>query len=212
MERIGFAGLLVKPVKQSQLYDSLVDILYTLDAREESPVKQPAPETASTAPAPVSSARILLAEDNLTNQKVALKMLEKLGYHADVVGNGRDALKALATRPYDLVLMDVQMPDMDGFEATHRIRHPESDVLSHEIPVVAMTAHTMAGDRESCLGAGMDDYISKPIDPRILAEVDRTLALGHTQVHAGANAYPVPLRPSRLPTRAMSPSSTTPVL
>ena len=194
IENIGFAGSLVKPVKQSQLYDSLVDILYKPDASgtiEGFPANPPAPQTDSTTPTPVSSARILLAEDNLTNQKVALKLMEKMGYHADVVGNGREALEALAARPYDLVLMDVQMPEMDGFEATHRIRRPESAVLSHDIPVVAMTAHAMAGDRESCLEAGMDDYVSKPIDPRVLAEViARWLSATPT-----SRPRPTPIRP-----------------
>jgi PAS domain S-box-containing protein len=117
------------------------------------------------------TARILLAEDNVINQRVGLGILKNLGLSADTVASGAEAVTALETRPYDLVLMDVQMPEMDGFEATRRIRNPQSAVFNHQIPVIAMTAHTMAGDRERCLEAGMDDYVSKPVTPSALAEV-----------------------------------------
>jgi PAS domain S-box-containing protein len=115
--------------------------------------------------------RILLAEDNVINQRVALGILKRLGLRADTVASGAEAVAALETRSYDLVLMDVQMPEMDGFEATRRIRNSQSAVPNHQIPVIAMTAHTMTGDRERCLEAGMDDYVSKPVTPRALAEV-----------------------------------------
>ena len=117
------------------------------------------------------TARILLAEDNAINQRVALGILKRLGLSADTVASGAEAITALETRPYDLVLMDVQMPEMDGFEATRRIRNPHSAVPNHQIPVIAMTAHTMTGDRERCVEAGMDDYVSKPVTPQALAEV-----------------------------------------
>jgi PAS domain S-box-containing protein len=115
--------------------------------------------------------RILLAEDNITNQQVALGILKKLGLRADAVANGAEAIKALESIPYDLVLMDVQMPMMDGLEAARRIRSPESKVRNHAIPIIAMTAHAMQGDRERCLEAGMNDYVSKPVSPQALAEV-----------------------------------------
>jgi CheY-like chemotaxis protein len=114
--------------------------------------------------------KILLAEDNLINQKLAINILRKSGYLGDIAVNGREAIAALKTVAYDLVLMDVQMPEMDGFEATRIIRAPESGVINSRVPIIAMTAHAMKGDRERCLEAGMDDYISKPISPKDLLE------------------------------------------
>ena len=116
-----------------------------------------------------SSVRILLAEDNITNQQVAVGILKRLGLRADAVANGEEAVKALETLPYDLVLMDVQMPIMDGLEATRQIRDLRSAVRDHGVPIIAMTAHAMQGDREKCLNAGMNDYVSKPVSPEALA-------------------------------------------
>jgi CheY-like chemotaxis protein/HPt (histidine-containing phosphotransfer) domain-containing protein len=118
-----------------------------------------------------------VVEDNVVNQQVAMVILRKLGLRTDAVADGAEAIKALELIPYDLVLMDVQMPVMDGFEATRIIRLPDSSVLDHAVPVLAMTAHAMQGDRERCLAAGMNDYVAKPIDPHaLIAALERWLA------------------------------------
>jgi len=128
-----------------------------------------APAASITAAAP-HSARILIAEDNLVNQRVAAGLLTRRGHQVTVVGNGREALEALQAGAFELVLMDVQMPDMDGFEATAAIREWER-ATGRRIRIVAMTAHAMKGDKERCLAAGMDGYLSKPIDQRSLYAV-----------------------------------------
>jgi CheY-like chemotaxis protein len=122
-------------------------------------------------PDEIHGKRVLIVEDNLVNQKLATAILKKLGYQADIAGNGREAVEALETTRYRVVLMDCQMPEMDGYEATAKIRDPESRVLDHGVPVVAMTAHAMKGDREKCIAAGMDDYLTKPINPQKLSEM-----------------------------------------
>jgi two-component system, sensor histidine kinase and response regulator len=114
--------------------------------------------------------KILLAEDNAVNQRVALRILEKAGHHVVVATNGAEALKALHQGEFDVVLMDVQMPEMGGFEATARIRERERGASAH-MPIIAMTAHAMTGDRERCVEAGMNDYISKPIRAAALIEL-----------------------------------------
>jgi two-component system, sensor histidine kinase and response regulator len=124
---------------------------------------------------------VLLAEDNVVNQQVAMHLLEKQGHVVLVASNGREVLTALDRQPFDLVLMDVQMPEMDGFEATHAIREREgqgvrSALGTSRLPIIAMTAHALAGDRERCLDAGMDDYLSKPVQGRALEAVLRKWA------------------------------------
>ncbi|MFH1740673.1 MAG: PAS domain S-box protein, partial [bacterium] len=140
LAEIGFSAYLTKPVKQSEVYDCLVTVLGRKARRGDSPAK-PIVTRHAVVEDRKRRIRILLAEDNIVNQKVALKILEKHGYRADAVANGLEAIKALETMPYDLVLMDIQMPEMDGFEATRRIRDASSSVANHDIPIIALTAH-----------------------------------------------------------------------
>ncbi len=165
-----FETTLSKPLRQSQLYNALLKIFQT------SPTKIVAsPKKARTNPLlpqkdeNPNSNRLLLAEDNLINQKVALQIIRVLGYSADVAQDGEEVLKLLETKSYDLILMDVQMPNLDGLEATRiiRERYPERN-----IHIVAMTANAMSSDRENCLASGMDDYLSKPIS---ILELTRVL-------------------------------------
>jgi len=171
-EQIGFAGYLSKPVRQSQLHDC---IALVLERAQQTPNVDPTLPGIITRHTVAEYAkpgtRILLAEDNIINQKVAQNMLSKLGYKADVVADGSEAVRALELINYDLVLMDCQMPEMDGFEATSVIRDPASHVSNHCVPIIAMTANAMQGDREKCLEAGMDDYLSKPVKKGDLAKV-----------------------------------------
>ncbi len=165
LAEINFAAYLTKPVRQSELFDSLAAVFSGQVAYSKKQIltRHRVRELRRT------KVRILLAEDNITNQQVAMGILNKLGLRADVVANGAEALRVLEQIPYDLVLMDVQMPEMDGLEATRQIRDPGSAVRNHTVPVIAMTAHAMAGDREKCLEAGMNDYLSKPVAPEALA-------------------------------------------
>jgi signal transduction histidine kinase/CheY-like chemotaxis protein len=166
-----FAATLAKPLRQSQLFDLLVGLLGGSAApRVSAAARKPAIDAAMAEQHPL---RILLAEDNLVNQKLALRLLSQMGYRADVAASGIEAVEAVQRQPYDVVLMDVQMPEMDGLEATREIRRRWSDGARPRI--VAMTANAMQGDREECLAAGMDDYLTKPI--RVEALVG---ALAHT--------------------------------
>jgi two-component system, sensor histidine kinase and response regulator len=160
---LGFTGSLVKPVRQAQLQSALVTALETGENGQTSEVAvAPAFIAEPEAAASFVGARVLLAEDNAVNRKVALRMLERLGIRADTVVNGREALAAIEERAYDLVLMDCLMPEMNGYEATGAIRTNEEGTGRH-LPIVAMTANAMEGDRERCLASGMDDYIPKPV-------------------------------------------------
>jgi signal transduction histidine kinase/DNA-binding response OmpR family regulator len=154
-----FSAYLTKPIKRSQLYDTIVTVFadakkITVDGPRPLDRLRFDPETAARHPL-----KILLAEDNTVNQKLALRLLEQMGYRADVASNGLEAIESLERQFYDVVLMDVQMPEMDGLEATRQIR--EMNLTQPRI--IAMTANAMQGDREICLAAGMDDYIAKPI-------------------------------------------------
>jgi PAS domain S-box-containing protein len=184
---IGFAAYVTKPIRHQQLQSVL-----SLAMRSDTESSLQSIDTCHTAGNTLNrfagcNARILLAEDNCTNQQVALGILKKLGLRADAVADGAEVLQALETIPYDLILMDVQMPEMDGLEATRRIRDYESGITNQAktgdspspfvihnsslvIPIIAMTAHAMQGDREKCLDAGMNDYISKPVTPQALAD------------------------------------------
>jgi two-component system sensor histidine kinase/response regulator len=167
---LGIAAYLVKPVKSKELNLALADAL-------PNPVRPVVPTTVEASqPKPkISPLRILLAEDNPVNQRVAIRLLEKDGHSVTVANHGGEALTALENAQFDLVLMDVQMPEMDGFAATRAIREREAGTDRH-IPIVAMTAHAMKGDRERCLAAGMDDYLSKPIQRGELERILRWVA------------------------------------
>jgi CheY-like chemotaxis protein len=165
--RLGFAGHVAKPVKQGELGTCLASILGYGPA--------PARPGAQSTPAPAGRARrerltLLVVEDNRVNREVALGILANLGYPADVVCDGPAALRALGEKHYDLVLLDCRMPGMDGYEVAQRIRGPASGVRNPAIPIIATTAQAMAGDREKCLAAGMSDYVTKPLRPRVLEQ------------------------------------------
>ena len=165
--------LLPKPVKPSALYDALVTVFTAADTRFT--LERPRDVSADAQLAHEHPLRILLAEDNAVNQKLALRLLSNMGYAADLAGDGLQAIAALEARDYDVVLMDVQMPELDGLEATRRIRAQWPAGRPH---IVAMTANAMAGDREACLAAGMNDYVSKPIRPAELAAALRRAPVG----------------------------------
>jgi two-component system sensor histidine kinase/response regulator len=162
----GYTGYLHKPVRAQQLYETLV--LMLKNAAETKPPPEPLPLVTRHTLAEQEKRRsgqpaVLLAEDNLINQRIAVRLLQKIGLSADVVNNGREAVEALDRMSYDLILMDCQMPEMDGFEATAEIRKRESAGSQRRTLICALTANAMVGDREKCLAAGMDDYISKPV-------------------------------------------------
>ncbi|HEY9683623.1 MAG TPA: response regulator [Oculatellaceae cyanobacterium] len=170
--RRGFSAFLMKPVRQSRLFDCMVNILHpTTTTTNDLPAPEAKSITKHMESAPSGSGRlILVAEDNTINQKVALLLLRELGYAAHAVANGQEAVDALQRTNYALVLMDCQMPEMDGFEATRAIRKME-DLTGRRTPIVALTAHAMSFDRDECLSTGMDDYISKPVTAKKLESV-----------------------------------------
>ena len=169
-ENAGIEGFLVKPVSPSLLYDMIIDIFETEIGKEIS-VTARAPEQLSDKPEALKSiegASILLVEDNAINQQVATELLEQGGFVVTVAGNGREGVQAVGASEFDLVLMDIQMPEMDGHEATRIIRKKHN---SDSLPIIALTAHAMAGEREKCLNSGMNDYLSKPINTEDLFAV-----------------------------------------
>jgi CheY-like chemotaxis protein len=179
-QKLGVSAYLLKPIRQSELREAIAKVLgareqegmiplvtrYSLgDARDRSEIL-----------------RILVTEDNLVNQRLIVRLLEKRGHRVVVAGNGKEALAALEKETFDLILMDVQMPEMDGFEATTAIRRKEQSSGWHQT-IVALTAHAMKGDHEKCLAAGMDGYLSKPIRPQ---ELDEVLARYGARQHVNA--------------------------
>ncbi len=160
----GFAGYLTKPLRQSQLRDCLAMVVGS-----SAITGQILPKTLVTrhrvSEAQKRNARILLVEDNPTNQEVASTILRRLGYRVEIAGNGKEAIIRLKNELFTLVFMDCQMPELDGFAATALIRDPASVVLNPDIPIIAMTANAMQGDRDRCIQSGMDDYIAKPVQP-----------------------------------------------
>ena len=150
-----FQAALTKPARRSQLMDALVVALRPSTDAEPAPERRPRPTP------PSRPERLLIAEDNEVNQRIAQRMVETLGWNADLASDGREVLALLAETRYDLILMDVQMPELDGLETTRLIRAGTDS--GPRLPIVAVTAEAMAGDRERCLAAGMDDYLSKPM-------------------------------------------------
>jgi two-component system sensor histidine kinase/response regulator len=197
---VGIAAYLVKPVKHGRLLDALTQVIH-----ESEKLLQAAPKPTSPAPRPQAAnanskatIRLLLAEDNPVNQKVALRQLAKLGYTVDAVNNGLEAVKAIEKHLYPVILMDCQMPELDGYKATHRIREMEASSpfrWTHRPYIIAMTANALAGDRETCLASGMDDYVSKPVR---IDELESALQRGLNSMQP-KNDPPTPTPPSEGP-------------
>ncbi|WP_051920473.1 PAS domain-containing hybrid sensor histidine kinase/response regulator [Thermodesulfobacterium hydrogeniphilum] len=173
IKEIGFEAFITKPVRQSQLYDCLAVVMGLKKEKkvkeEEILITQQVIKEVKREKKREKKKKILLVEDNPVNQKVAAVILEKLGYSVDIASNGKEAIEAVKNNTYDLILMDCQLPEMDGYEATKEIRKLEGN--KRHTPIIAMTAHALEGDKEKCLMAGMDDYISKPVRKEKLEEV-----------------------------------------
>jgi PAS domain S-box-containing protein len=184
----GFSGYMVKPIRQSKLLDAVLDAV-GIGGGEAEP--EPATDYAAHLRSQRSGARILLAEDNEINRELATEILHQAGYTCDCVADGGAALKAFKENRYDLVLMDCQMPVMDGLEATSRIRAAQREIdgadgSARRVAIIALTANAMQGDRERCLSAGMDDYLSKPLDPQdVIAVLDKWTSRGTVEDSGG---------------------------
>jgi CheY-like chemotaxis protein/HPt (histidine-containing phosphotransfer) domain-containing protein len=174
----GFSAFLTKPIRQSQLYDSIATAVLGKAA--------PAVEVHQNGPLSSHNERILLAEDNVVNQQVAMRQLERLGFDAEIAVNGAEAVDRATTERFDLIFMDCQMPVLDGFEATRQIRRHETQT-GRRIPIIAMTANALSSDRDSCFAAGMDDYVSKPVSmDGLRAVIERWLRTPAKPVFDGA--------------------------
>lgn len=196
MKATGISACLVKPLRQSRLLECLADVMSPSGAASARPMEAD-PGTSSRVPigTVTRNVRVLLAEDNVVNQRIALKQLKKLGFSADSVSNGNEVLAALQRVPYDIIIMDCQMPEMDGYEVTRRIRQSGSDSYIHlkSAPyIIALTANAMQGDREHCLSLGMNDYLTKPLHLRDLeAVLHRALLRSSPTMQSPPSASPV---------------------
>jgi signal transduction histidine kinase/CheY-like chemotaxis protein len=180
--QLGINSYLLKPIQKWELLTAILKVL-----ERDSPSPEPTPIVQQKSASAVGSLHILLAEDNRVNQVVASRMLEKMGHSIVLANNGNEALSLLSQETFDLVLMDVQMPEMDGITTTQKIRASEVNSCSH-IPIIAVTAHAMSGDRERCVAAGMDGYITKPINGRALEETIATVLLGQHGTKSGTSS------------------------
>jgi two-component system, sensor histidine kinase and response regulator len=170
---VGVSNYLLKPVRREELKEAIVAALAGRSAFDANAARSRAVRNGGALSPPDSPWRVLVAEDNLVNQRLVERLLEKQGHSVVVVENGREVLEALEKDSFDFVLMDVQMPEMDGFEATAAIRENEKLTLDH-IPIIALTAHAMKDDQERCIAAGMDAYLSKPVHAVDLFELLKT--------------------------------------
>jgi CheY-like chemotaxis protein len=180
LKKIGFSAYLTKPLRRTQLYECLGLVLSEMKKKnhdKHSPSRMVTRYTLSESKKQdAGRIRILVAEDNPVNQKLTLRILEKRGFLTGLAENGADVIKQLEANDYDLVLMDMQMPEMDGIETTRMIRSQPMDVPFRDIPIIGLTANAMKGDREICLGSGMDDYVTKPVKSQTLFEaIDRCI-------------------------------------
>jgi CheY-like chemotaxis protein len=177
---LGIEAYLTKPVSRDELHAAILKALAGASRFPQAGDAGPGAAPRKSVSRPKGPLRILLAEDNMVNQKVVVHFLEKEGHTVQIAANGREAVSALERERFDLVLMDVQMPEMDGFEATAAIRARER-FTGARLPILAMTAHAMSGDRERCLAAGMDGYVAKPVHKAELLE-----AIGRVSAEAGS--------------------------
>ncbi|MFZ1873992.1 MAG: response regulator, partial [Chania sp.] len=185
LKKVGVSGFLTKPIDTTELQETIIRTLIPEDANKILPVISELVQEMN------NGYRILVAEDNLINQQLAINFIRKLGHTSEVVGNGKLALQKLEQDQYDVVLMDLQMPEMDGIEAVQHIRAQEKQQPGKHQPIIAMTAHAMKGDREMCLTHGFDGYISKPILLENLgAEIQRVYHLSQAEPEAPLFDYP----------------------
>jgi len=207
-----FASCLTKPIKPAQLQDAL---LRAVSGAKAAPPKPAAPNKLDPALASRLPLRILLCDDNSVNQKVAFRLLQQMGYKADMANNGREAVEALERQPYDMIFMDVQMPEVDGIAATKIIRERQSQGLPHfksPMVIIGLTASAMQGDREKCLAAGMDDYLSKPVRPEdIRLVLERWAAIAGADSPAAATAGAAPAGSSAVVSKPEEAPASSPV-